>query len=75
MSRNRVQPVGPSVIRFVLVCVTEIQHDYKKLQHHLMYLQTTSFLPLILRADWKGTSLYIDGAHAVHADMKEHAGV
>ena len=40
-----------------------------------MYLQTTAFLPIILKADGKGTSLYIDGAHAVHADMKGHAGV
>ena len=51
------------------------QHDYKKLQHQMMYLQTTAFLPLILKADGKGTSLYIDGAHAVHADIKSHAGV
>ena len=42
-----------------------------------MYLQTTAFLPLILKVDGKGTSsLYIDGAHAVlHAVMKGHATV
>ena len=40
-----------------------------------MYLQTTAFLPLVLKADRKGTSLYIDGAHTVHADMKGHDGV
>ena len=51
------------------------EHGYKKLRHHLMYLQPTAFLPLILKADRKGTSLCIDGAHAVHADMKGHAGV
>ena len=40
-----------------------------------MYLQTTSFLPLILLADGKGASLYINGVHALHADMKGHAEV
>ena len=36
----------------------------------MMYLQATTFLPLILKADRKGTSLYIDGAHAVHVNVK-----
>ena len=54
---------------------TPDEHDYKKLQHPLMYLQTTSFLLLILKAEGKGASLYIDGAHAVHADMKGCTGV
>ena len=40
----------------------------------MMYLQLTSLLSLILNADGKGTSIYIDGAHAVHADMKGHGG-
>ena len=49
-------------------------HDHKKnkSRHHIIHLQTTVFLPLILKADEKDTSLYIDGAHVVHADMKEH---
>ena len=38
----------------------QMQHDYKKLQHQFMYLQTTAFLPLILKVDGKGTNLYID---------------
>ena len=33
------------------------QHDYKKLQHRMMYLQATSSLPLILKADGNGMSL------------------
>ena len=54
---------------------TPDEHGYKKLQYHLMYLQTTSFLPLILKADGKGISFYIDGAHTMQADMKGRAGV
>ena len=51
------------------------KHDYKKLSHEMKYLQATAHLPLILRADGKGSAIYIDGAHAVHADMKGHGGV
>ena len=52
------------------------EHDYKKLQHYIvMYPEMIAFLPLILRADGKGTRLYNNGAHAVHADMKGHKGV
>ena len=51
------------------------EHDYKKLQYHLTNLQATLFLSLIHKADGKGTSLYIDGVHDVHTDMKDHAGV
>ena len=40
-----------------------------------MYLPTTAFLSLVLRVDRKRTSLYINGAHAVHADVNGHAGV
>ena len=38
-----------------------------------MYLQTIAFLPLIFKANGKGTSLYIagDGLHAVHAVHEE----
>jgi len=50
------------------------EHDWKKLSHMMMYLQQTRFLPLILRSDGKGTAIYIDGAHATHADMRGHAG-
>jgi hypothetical protein len=52
------------------------EHDYKKLSHQMKYLQATAFLPLILRGDKDGEmSLYIDGAHAVHDNMRGHAGV
>ena len=51
------------------------RNDYKKLVHLMKYLQTTAHLPLILQNNGEGTKVYIDGAHAVHADMKGHAGV
>ena len=41
----------------------------------MMYLKAASFLLLILKADGKGTSLYIDGAHDVRSDTKGHGGV
>ena len=50
-------------------------HDWKKLSHLMKYIQATAFLPLILRCDGDGSVIYIDGAHAVHSDMKGHAGV
>ena len=40
----------------------------------MMYLQNTKHLPMILRYGGGEVSLYIDGAHAVHADMRGHAG-
>ena len=53
------------------------KNDYKKLvQHRMKYLQKTAHLPLVvLCADGKGTSLYINGAHTLHADMKGHGGL
>lgn len=50
-------------------------HDMKKLIHKVKYIRATAWMPLILRSDGKGTRIYIDGAHAVHKDMKGHAGV
>jgi hypothetical protein len=51
------------------------EHDWKKLGHEVKYLQGTKHLPLILRSDGKGTANWIDGAHAVHHDMKGHVGM
>eukprot|EP00536_Pseudo-nitzschia_multiseries_P017800 jgi/Psemu1/52590/gm1.52590_g len=51
------------------------EHDWKKLTHLMKYLQHTQHLPLVLKADGNGTIIYMDGSHAVHADMKGHAGV
>ena len=52
------------------------EHDYKKLSHEMKYLQATAHqLPLILRADGTGSAIYIDGADAVHADIKGHVCV
>jgi hypothetical protein len=50
-------------------------NDYQKLVHLMKYLQSTKHLPMILRYDGKEISLYIDGAHAVHSDMKGHVGM
>ena len=41
----------------------------------MMYLQATLFPPLILEANDKGTSLYIDGKCDVHADIKGLDGI
>ena len=51
------------------------QHDWKKLTHLMKYLQGSAFLPLILKSDGKATRIYIDGSHAIHADMRGHIGV
>ena len=51
------------------------ENDYKKLTHQIRYLRETEHLPLIIKNDGSGTKIYIDGAHAVHNDMKGHAGV
>ena len=36
----------------------------------MIYLQSKKFLPLILKADGKGISLYIDRAHTIYAYMR-----
>ena len=51
------------------------EHDYKKLTHLMMYLQATAWMPLILSTDKNGSTIYFDGAHAVHPDMKGHGGL
>ena len=40
----------------------------------MMCLQATSWLPLILKVDGKGSTLCIDETYDVHADMKGHDG-
>ena len=51
------------------------EHDWKKLSHLMKYLQSTAHLPLVLRTNGQGSTIYMDGAHAVHSDMKSHGGV
>ena len=51
------------------------EHDWKKLTHLMQYLRKTRFIPLIIMSDGENTIIYIDGAHAVHADCKGHAGL
>ena len=50
------------------------EYDWTKLGWGMKYLQHTKFLPLILRTDGKSVSIYLDGAHASHSDMKGHSG-
>ena len=59
-------------------CCTRVkgpnENDYSKLRHTMMYMQHTKHLPLILKTNGESTSIYLDGAYAVHADMKGHSG-
>ena len=50
------------------------QYDWFKLEWGMKYLQKSKHLPLILRSDGKNVSIYLDGANAVHSDMKGHSG-
>ena len=51
------------------------QSDWLKMVHLFKYVRGTKYLPLILSED-KGGMLkwYIDGSHAVHTNMRRHAG-
>ena len=40
----------------------------------MKYLQDIKFFPLILRTDGKNVSIYLDGAHASHSNMKGNSG-
>jgi hypothetical protein len=49
--------------------------DYKKLARVIKYLRRTKFIKLTLEADHlKINDWYIDGAFAVHEDMRSHTG-
>ena len=50
------------------------KYDWLNLGCGMKYLQKLKHLPLILRSNGKGVSIYLDGAHAVHSDMKGHSG-
>lgn len=51
-------------------------HDYKKLARTMGYLRATRELPLILKGDsFDQVQWWIDGAYAVHDDMKSHTGI
>jgi len=51
------------------------EHAWKKLTHLVKYLDGTAHLPFVLSTKNQATTIYIDGAHAVHTDMKGHVGV
>ena len=51
------------------------EHDWKKLTHLVKYLDGTAHLPFVPSTKNQATTIYIDGAHAVHTDMKGHVGV
>ena len=40
----------------------------------MKYLQKYKYLPLILRTEGNGVSIYLDGSYSTHADMKGHSG-
>lgn len=49
--------------------------DYKKLTRTMKYLRGSKNLPLVLEADdSNGIKWWVDGAFAVHQDMKSHTG-
>ena len=45
-------------------------NDWKKLTHEMKYLQYMRHLLFIICADGKGIGIWIDGSHAIHADMR-----
>ena len=66
---KRARPDLQTAVAFLCTRVREPdEQDYKKLNHLMRYLQATKHYPLMK------ISLYIDGAHAVHADIKGHVG-
>jgi hypothetical protein len=51
-------------------------HDYRKLARVMRYLRATMDLPLTLEASHISTiKWWVDGAFAVHPDMRSHTGV
>jgi len=51
------------------------EDDYKKLGRVIKYLRQTKFLKLTMEADQLDVNRwYIDGAFAVHDDMRSHSG-
>lgn len=50
-------------------------NDWKKLTHGMKYIQYTRHLPLILREDGKGITIWIDGSHAIYTDMRGHVSL
>ena len=63
-------------IAFLCTQVKEPNYDdYKKLAQTMKYLHGTKYLPLILEADNTDCiKWWVDGAFAVHEDMRSHAG-
>ena len=50
--------------------------DFRKLRWLMRYLWYTRYIPLIISIREDGeVCIYIDGAHAVHANGKEHSGL
>ena len=51
------------------------QSDWLKMVHLFKYVRGAKYLPLILSAENNGIiKWYIDGSHAVHTNMRRHAG-
>ena len=51
------------------------EHDWNKLGYLVGYLRCTRFILLVISMTDEGTVIYINGAHAVHADSRGHSGL
>jgi hypothetical protein len=73
---KRARPDTQTAVAFMSTRVkTPDQDDYKKLARTMRYLRSTVDLPLTLEADDLTTiKWWVDGAFAVHPDMKSHTG-
>ena len=75
-SSQRGRPDLQSAVAFLCTRVKEPdEHDWKKLTHLMKCMQATAWMPHKIRTEGKGTFIHMDGAHAVHSDVKGHGGV
>ena len=75
-SNQRTRPYVQLLVDF---CYTRVQasiyHDWKKLTHLTNYSWATRLISPIITSDGKDTIIYIDSAHIVHSNCKEHSGL
>ena len=73
---KRARPDISLAIAFLTTRVRELDEvDWRKLQHLVMYLQSTRKLPLVLGAGNTGVlHWYVDASFAVHPNMRGHTG-
>ena len=73
---KRARPDMQTVVAFLSTRIQCLDHDdYKKLAQAMKYLRNTITLPLTLEADdLQLVHWWIDGAFAMHRDMRSHTG-